>query len=80
MEEFNKLQKTISEKILMNFRPGTAENHDAIIEIDDFVELWKPEELPKLSEIEFVMTKLGFKNEECRVELGFYVVEPKEAD
>jgi len=77
MERFNELQTAIAEIILKSFRPGTEENYDAIIEIDDFVNLWSAQELPRLAEIEFVMDKLGFKDDDARVDLGFYVVNPK---
>ena len=77
MKEMNELHKAIAEHILKHFRPGTAENHDKVIEIDDFVDLWEPKELPRLAEIEYVMVQLGFKNEESRVGFGFYVVNPE---
>lgn len=81
MKELTKEEQLIAEKIIVNYLPGSSENHDAIIEIDDFIDLWEDEELPRLADIECVMKKLGFKEEECRIDFGFYVVNPeKEAE
>jgi hypothetical protein len=66
-------QKNIAEIILAYYTPGTLENHDEIIEIDSFVDLFAPVRNYNLFEIEKVMEILGFKDDECRIDLSFFV-------
>lgn len=67
-------QSKIAKTITSHYIPGTLEEHDDIIEIDNFVELWPPKELPKLGDIEEVMELLGFKDDISREGFGFYVL------
>jgi len=66
-------QKKIADIILGYYTPGTLENHDEIIEIDAFVDLFAPVSNYNLFEIEKVMEILGFKDEEARIDLSFFV-------
>lgn len=80
-KDLTKEQTEIAEVILKNFKPGTVEEHDDIIEIDTFIDLWRPIDRPKLSDIEEVMKLLGFKDEFSRQGLEFCVlIVEKEAD
>lgn len=63
----------IAQIISESFTPGTREDFDNILDIEDFIELWEDGERPILSEIEKAMMDLGFKNEESRIQFGFYV-------
>jgi len=53
-------KKIIADVILNSYTPGTLEQHDGIIEIEDFVDLWTADR-PILYEIEKTMEILGFK-------------------
>ncbi len=67
-------QQLIADVILKYFKPGTIENHDNKIEIDNFIDLWAPVDRPKLSEIEKVLELLGFKDEDARIDFMFLVL------
>jgi len=71
--QFTAEQQQIASVIFKYYTPGTVQEHDELIEIDDFVDLWAPIERPNLSEIEKVMGMLGFKDEDARMDLGFFV-------
>jgi len=67
------LQQQISEVILKYYTPGTVNEHDELIDITDFVDLFAKVDRPDLKYIDQVMEILGFKEEDARMDLGFFV-------
>ena len=73
-------QQAIADVIEKHFLPGTLEEYDDVVEIDEFVELWPEDERPELADIEEVMELLGFKDENSRLELDFLVLIPDDEE